>query len=34
VDDFSYYSSLNEPFDFIPMANPTGRKDDPVVKQP
>ena len=34
VDDFSYYSSLNEPFDFIPMANPTGRKDDPAVKQP
>jgi hypothetical protein len=34
VDDFSYYSSLNEPFTFIPMANPTGRKDDPAVKQP
>jgi len=34
VDDFSYYSSLNEPFDFIPMANPTGRKDDPAVKLP
>lgn len=34
VDDFSYYSSLNEPFDFVPIANPTGRKDDPAVKQP
>jgi membrane-anchored protein YejM (alkaline phosphatase superfamily) len=34
VDDFSYYSSLNEPFDFIPIANPTGRKDDPAVKLP
>jgi len=34
VDDFSYYSTLNEPFTFVPMTNPTGRKDDPAVKQP
>jgi hypothetical protein len=34
VKDFSYYSSLNEPFDFVPMVNPTGRKDDPAVKLP
>ena len=34
VDDFSYYSTLNEPFTFIPMTNPTGRKDDPAAKRP
>ena len=34
VSDFSYYSSLNEPFDFVPIANPTGRKDDPAPKKP
>ncbi len=34
VDDFSYYSTLNEPFTFVPITNPTGRKDDPAVKQP
>ena len=34
VDDFSYYSSLNEPFDFVPIKNPTGRKDDLSQKKP
>ena len=34
VKDFSYYSTLNEPFDFVPIANPTGRKDDPAPKKP
>ena len=34
VDDFSYYSTLNEPFTFVPMTNPTGRKDDPAAKRP
>lgn len=34
VSDFSYYSSLNEPFDFVPIANPTERKDDPAPKKP
>jgi len=34
VSDFSYYSTLTEPFDFVPIANPTGRKDDPAPKNP
>lgn len=34
VHDFSYYSSLPKPFDFVPINNPTGRKDDPVAKTP
>jgi hypothetical protein len=34
VSDFSYYSSLPKPFDFVPINNPTGRKDDPAAKQP
>ncbi|MEY3601040.1 MAG: hypothetical protein RL169_284, partial [Armatimonadota bacterium] len=34
VSDFSYYSSLNEPFDFVPIPNPTERKDDPAPKKP
>ena len=34
VSDFSYYSSLNEPFDFVPINDPNGRKDDPAPKKP
>lgn len=34
VSDFSYYSSLPKPFDFIPISNPTRRKDDAIQKQP
>jgi len=34
VRDFSYYSSLPKPFDFVPINNPTRRKDDPVAKNP
>ena len=34
VSDFSYYSSLPKPFDFVPINNPNGRKDDPAAKQP
>jgi hypothetical protein len=34
VSDFSYYSSLNEPFIFVPIDDPNGRKDDPAAKKP
>lgn len=34
VSDFSYYSSLNEPFIFVPINDPNGRKDDPAAKKP
>ena len=34
VSDFSYYSSLNEPFDFVPINDPNRRKDDPAPKKP
>lgn len=34
VSDFSYYSSLNEPFIFVPINDPNGRKDDPAPKKP
>jgi hypothetical protein len=34
IRDFSFYSTLNEPFDMVPIANPNGRKDDSPATRP